>query len=72
MSRAAILSEKRAHKRKFCRSGPIFPSVLLGDAEIPYSLSQSWRAIGQYRSILLLFLHVALRYVFFLFVCVGV
>ena len=47
MSRAGKILEKRAHKRKFRRSPPIFPSVWLGDAEIPYSLSQMWRTINE-------------------------
>jgi len=47
MSRAKKVSEKRAHKRSPRRSEQIFPSALLGDAEIPYSLSHKWRAINE-------------------------
>ena len=46
-SRAMNVSEKRTHKRSPRRSEQIFPSALLGDAEIPYSLSREWRAINE-------------------------
>ena len=48
MSRARTFSEKEnAQKEILPKQIEVFPSVLLGDAEIPYSLSQKWRTINE-------------------------
>ena len=48
MSRAKAFSEKgNAQKEILPKQIEIFPSVSLGDTEIPYSLSQKWRAINE-------------------------
>ena len=48
MSRARAFSEKgNAQKEILPKQTEVFPSVSLGDAEIPYSLSQKWRAINE-------------------------
>ena len=50
MSRARTFSEKgNAQKEILPKQSDFFPSVSLGDAEIPYSLSRLWRAINETR-----------------------
>ena len=48
MSRARKFSEKgNAQKEILPKQIDFFPSIELGDAEIPYSLSRKWRTINE-------------------------
>lgn len=69
MSRAEKFSEKgNAQKEILPKQIEFFPSVSLGDAEIPYSLSRKWRTINETseKIHLVLLRSTLLRFFFFL------
>ena len=47
MSRASISRKRERTKGNSAEADRFFPSVSLGDAEIPYSLSRKWRTINE-------------------------